>query len=510
MDNINTQINEISENSADDQDRVLIEDITQQIKIRKDKLLNLQSCGENPFESTSYNVTEYSNEIKEEYESFEGKEVSVAGRIMNFRDMGKASFLNIADTKGSIQIYARVDNLGDEFYKKFIKFDIGDIVGVYGEVFKTKKGEISIKASKIVLLSKSLIPLPEKFHGLKDTDLRYRQRYLDLIMNHDVKETFVKRSLIIKEIRKYLDLIGFLEVETPVLHSIAGGAAARPFKTYHNTLDLNMNLRIALELHLKRLIVGGFDKVYEIGRVFRNEGISVRHNPEFTLLELYEAYSDYEDMMNLTENLIKHVASKVLGTLDVEYSGVKINFGKPFERLSMVDAVKIHSGVDFSEIKDLKGARETATEHNIDFEDHHLKGDILNLFFERYVEEKLIQPTFIVDYPVEISPLAKRKKDDRDYTERFELFIVAREHANAFSELNDPIDQRERFKRQVELKSMGDEEANDVDEDFLNSLEYGLPPTGGLGIGIDRLVMLFTNSSSIRDVLLFPTMKPKG
>ncbi|MFA9381372.1 MAG: lysine--tRNA ligase, partial [Acetanaerobacterium sp.] len=408
-----------------------------------------------------------------------------------------------------IQVYVKINDIGEDNYADFKKWDIGDIVGVTGLVFCTRRGEISVHAHSITLLSKSLLPLPEKWHGLKDTDLRYRQRYVDLIVNPEVKDAFVKRSLIIKEIRAFLDTLGYLEVETPVLHAIAGGATARPFTTHHNALNIDLYMRIALELHLKRLIVGGFDKVYEIGRVFRNEGLSVRHNPEFTLLELYEAYTDYNGMMNITENLIRAVAEKVLGTTQIVYNDVEIDLGKPFERLTMAEAVKKYASVDFYEISTTEEAKALADKHHITYEKRHQKGDILNLFFERYCEEHLIQPTFITEHPVEISPLAKRKPSDPDYTERFELFVVGREHANAFSELNDPIDQRERFERQAQLKSQGDDEANDVDEDFLTALEYGMPPTGGLGIGIDRLVMLLTNSASIRDVLLFPTMRPR-
>lgn len=485
------------------------EDLNELVKVRIEKLNNLVERGKDPYTVTKYNTTNYTCDITNDFSSFEDKEVSIAGRIMSNRDMGKASFIDVADTYGRIQVYVRKNLVGDEVYEDFKKFDIGDIVGLKGLVFKTQKGEISIKASQIELLSKSLLPLPEKFHGLKDTELRYRQRYVDLIMNPSVRETFANRSKIIKEIRNYLDNKGFLEVETPILGTLAGGAAARPFITHHNTLDIEMYLRIALELHHKRLIVGGFDKVYEIGRVFRNEGISVRHNPEFTLLELYEAYSDYNDIMDLTENLIREVAFNVTGTSKLPYDGKIIDVGTPFKRISMVDALKEYGNIDFNEVKTLSDAVKLAKEYRIDTEAHHLKGDILNMLFEKYVEDKLVQPTFIIDHPVEISPFAKRKKDNPQYTERFELFIVGREHANAFSELNDPIDQRKRFERQLELKNAGDHEANDMDTDFLTALEYGLPPTGGLGIGIDRLVMLLTNSYSIRDVLLFPTMKPK-
>ena len=479
------------------------------IAIRKDKLQNLQSAGKDPFEISKYAVTNLSVDIINNFENFvEEDVVSIAGRIMSKRDMGKASFLDLHDSKGKIQIYVKKDNISEEEYLDFKKFDIGDIVGLKGNVFRTHKGEISVRATSITLLSKSLLPLPEKFHGLKDTDLRYRQRYLDLIVNSEVKDTFVKRSQIIKEIRNFLDAQGFLEVETPVLQTIPGGAAARPFITHHNTLNIDMYLRIALELHLKRLIVGGFDRVYEIGRVFRNEGISVRHNPEFTLLELYQAYTDYYGMMDLTENLIRFVSKKVLNTTVVNYGDITIDFSKPFTRASMVDLVKKHSGVDFENLT-LEQAKQEAKKHNIEFEERHLKGDILNLFFEQYLEEKLIQPTFVMNHPIEISPLAKKMPSNPQYTQRFELFINGREHANAFSELNDPIDQKERFLNQVKLRNNGDEEANMMDSDYITALEYGLPPTGGLGIGIDRLVMLLTNSQSIRDVLLFPTMKNK-
>lgn len=496
----------------------LVEDLGEQLRVRREKLKDLQNNNFNPFEISKYYFKNYSLDIKENFDDYNEKQVSVAGRIMSFRDMGKACFIDVRDSKDRIQVYVRRDRIGDESYDMFKKYDIGDIVGVSGVVFVTQKGEISIKADKVTLLSKSLIPLPEKFHGLKDTELRYRQRYVDLIVNPDVKENFVKRSKIIREIRNYLDNDGFLEVETPVLHTIAGGAAARPFITHHNTLDMEIYCRIALELHLKRLIVGGFDKVYEIGRVFRNEGISVRHNPEFTLLELYQAYANYDDMMDLTENLIRYVAKTVLGNSVIEYniSGdeenpeiIKIDLEKPFERISMVDCVKKYGNVDFNDVSSLEQARSLADEHKIKYENHHLKGDILNLFFEEYCEYRLIQPTFVTEQPVDISPLAKKKSDNPEYAERFELFIIGREHANAFSELNDPIDQRERFERQAMLKEAGDDEACDVDEDFLTALEYGLPPTGGLGIGIDRLIMLLTNNYSIRDVLLFPTMKPR-
>lgn len=485
------------------------QDINELLKIRKEKLNELQEKGKDPFKLVKYNVTHHSDDIHNNFDQMEGQIVCVAGRMMSKRIMGKASFCDIQDRQGRIQVYVRKDGIGEETYDEFKHFDLGDIIGTKGEVFRTKKGEISIKAQEVVLLSKSLQILPEKWHGLKDTDLRYRQRYLDLIVNPEVKDTFIKRSTIIKEIRKFLDDRGYLEVETPVLHTIPGGAAARPFITHHNTLDMDMYMRIALELHLKRLIVGGMERVYEIGRVFRNEGMSIRHNPEFTLLELYEAYTDYYGMMDLTENLIRTVAKNVLGTAKVSYGEHEIDLEKPFARLSMLEAVKQYANVDFNEINSLEEAREIAKKHHIEFEAHHQKGDILNLFFEEYAEKNLVQPTFIMDHPVEISPLAKRKPDNPDYTERFELFITTREFANAFSELNDPIDQRSRFEHQEELRAAGDEEANMIDEDFLTALEYGMPPTGGLGIGIDRLIMLLTNSYSIRDVLLFPTMKPR-
>ncbi|HHY53285.1 MAG TPA: lysine--tRNA ligase [Clostridiales bacterium] len=483
-------------------------ELSELLRIRREKLADLKARGKDPYLHTKYERTSCAKEIVEKFEEMEGSVVSIAGRIMSKRDMGKASFLDLADHSGRIQIYARIDVMGEEAYEEMKKWDIGDIAGVKGEVFRTRRGEISVKCSEMVLLSKSLNPLPEKFHGLKDTDLRYRQRYLDLIVNPDVRDTFVKRSQIIREIRAFLDSQGFLEVETPVLHPIAGGAAARPFITHHNALDMQLYLRIALELHLKRLIVGGFDKVYEIGRVFRNEGISTRHNPEFTLLELYQAYTNFEGMMDLTENLIRTVAHKVLGTGQITFGGVELDLDQPFRRLSMLDAVKQYAGIDFEAVATLEDARALAKEHDLAVEPHHGKGDILNMLFEKYCEEKIIQPTFILGHPVEISPLAKRNPDKPGYTERFELFIIGREYANAFSELNDPLDQRERFLRQAALKAAGDEEANDVDEDFLTALEYGMPPTGGLGIGIDRLVMMLTDSPSIRDVIFFPTMKP--
>ena len=483
------------------------QDINQLLKVRREKLATLQEGGKNPYEIMKYDVTHHSKEIIENFEEFDKKNVSIAGRMMSKRVMGKASFCHIQDLEGRIQCYVARDNIGEEAYAEFKKYDVGDIVGVKGEVFQTKTGETSIHTTEITLLSKSLQVLPEKFHGLTNTDLRYRQRYVDLIMNQEVKDTFVKRSKIISEIRKYLDSRHFIEVETPVLVPNAGGAAARPFDTHYNALDEDVHLRISLELYLKRLIVGGLERVYEIGRVFRNEGLSVRHNPEFTLLELYQAYTDYHGMMNLAEDLYRTVAQNVLGTMVISYEGVEIDLSKPFERLTMVEAVKKYTGIDFNEIKSEQEAKALADEHHVKYEDRHKKGDILNLLFEEFVEEKLVQPTFIMDHPVEISPLAKRKPENSEYTERFELFITCREMANAFSELNDPIDQRKRFEAQEELKRQGDEEANSVDEDFLNALEHGMPPTGGIGIGIDRMVMLLTDSAAIRDVLLFPTMK---
>ncbi|MDF2544850.1 MAG: lysS [Herbinix sp.] len=483
------------------------QDINELLKVRRTKLAELQESGKDPFQIMKYQVTNHSRDIINDFESFEGKKVSIAGRIMSKRIMGKASFCNIRDLHGDIQSYVKRDDIGEESYAEFKKYDIGDIIGVSGEIFKTHTGEVSVKAEEIVLLSKSLQILPEKFHGLKDTDTRYRQRYIDLIVNPEVRDTFVKRSLIIREIRKFLDGDGFIEVETPVLVPNAGGAAAKPFFTHHNALDQDIHLRISLELYLKRLIVGGLERVYEIGRVFRNEGLSVRHNPEFTLLELYQAYTDYFGMMDLVENLFRTVATKVLGTTTISYDGVEIDLSKPFERLTMVEAVKKYAGIDFTLVADDDAAKALAKEHHVAFEARHKKGDIINLFFEEYVEEHLVQPTFIMDHPVEISPLAKRKPTDPNYTERFELFITKREMANAFSELNDPIDQRGRFEAQEALRAAGDEEANQLDEDFLTALEYGMPPTGGIGIGIDRFVMLLTDSAAIRDVLLFPTMK---
>ena len=476
-------------------------------KVRREKLAELQANGKNPFEIMKFDVTHHSQEVKDKFEELEGKTVTLAGRMMSKRVMGKASFCNIQDLQGNIQSYVARDAIGEEAYKDFKKMDIGDIVGISGEVFKTKTGEISIHAASVTLLSKSLQILPEKFHGLTNTDLRYRQRYVDLIMNPEVKDTFIKRSKIIAAIRKYLAGEGFMEVETPMLVANAGGAAARPFETHFNALDEDLKLRISLELYLKRLIVGGLERVYEIGRVFRNEGLDTRHNPEFTLMELYQAYTDYNGMMDLTENLYRFVAQEVLGTTKIVYKGIEMDLGKPFERITMVDAVKKYAGVDFNEIHTLEEARAAAKEHHIEYEERHLKGDILNLFFEEFVEEHLVQPTFLMDHPVEISPLTKKKPDNPDYVERFEFFMNGWEMANAYSELNDPIDQRERFKAQEALLAQGDEEANTTDEDFLNALEIGMPPTGGIGFGIDRMCMLLTGAEAIRDVLLFPTMK---
>ena len=482
-------------------------DTNELIKVRRQKLADLQAAGKNPFEIMKYDVTHHSKEIKDNFEELEGKEVAVAGRLMFKRVMGKASFCNVQDLQGGIQAYVARDEIGVESYQDFKKMDIGDIVGIKGKVFATKTGEKSIHAEEVILLSKSLKPLPEKFHGLTDTDTRYRQRYVDLIMNEESKEVFIKRSKIISKIRSYLDGQGFMEVETPMLVSNAGGASARPFETHFNALSEDVKLRISLELYLKRLIVGGLEKVYEIGRVFRNEGVDTRHNPEFTLMELYQAYTDYHGMMDLTENLYRYLAEEVCGGTKIQYKDFEIDLGKPFERITMVDAVKKYSGVDFKEIKTLEEARAAAEEHHVEYEERHKRGDILNLFFEEFVEDKLIQPTFVMDHPVEISPLTKRKPEDPDYVERFEFFMNGWEMANAYSELNDPIDQRERFKAQEELLAQGDEEANTTDEDFLNALEIGMPPTGGIGFGIDRMVMLLTNSTAIRDVLLFPTMK---
>ena len=482
-------------------------DLNEQKRIRREKLNELCAKGRDPYVITKYDRTHHSSDIKSDFESLEGKEVSIAGRLMSKRIMGKASFCNLQDLKGTIQSYVARDSVGEEAYSDFKKLDIGDIVGIKGTVFKTKTGEISVHASSVVLLTKSLQMLPEKFHGLTNTDLRYRQRYVDIIMNPDVKDTFIKRSKIISSIRKYLDQKGFIEVETPMLVSNAGGAAARPFETHFNALDEDLKLRISLELYLKRLIVGGLEKVYEIGRVFRNEGLDTRHNPEFTLMELYQAYTDYNGMMELTEDLYRYLAKEVLGTTVINYGGVEMDLGKPFERITMLDAVKKYLGVDFNEIKTDEEAKAIAKEHNIEFEPRHKKGDILSLFFEEYAEKNLIQPTFVTDHPIEISPLTKKKPDNPDYVERFEFFMNGWEMANAYSELNDPIDQRERFKAQEELLAQGDEEANRTDEDFLNALEIGMPPTGGIGFGIDRMCMLLTDSAAIRDVLLFPTMK---
>ena len=490
--------------------KVQEQDIHQLLKVKREKLANLQEAGKDPFQITKYDVTHHSTDIKNNFEELEGKTVRIAGRVMSKRVMGKASFCNVQDLPGNIQVYVARDSIGEESYADFKKYDVGDIVGIEGEVFKTKTGEISVHASQVTLLSKSLQILPEKFHGLTNTDIRYRQRYTDLIMNQDVKDTFVKRSKIISAIRRYLDGQGFLEVETPMLVSNAGGAAARPFETHYNALDEDVKLRISLELYLKRLIVGGMERVFEIGRVFRNEGLDTRHNPEFTLMELYQAYTDYYGMMDLTENMFRYVAQEVCGTTVIPYAEETIDLGKPFERLTMVDAVKKYAGVDFDQIPDTAAAKKLADEKGVHYEERHAKGDILNLFFEEFVEEHLIQPVFIMDHPVEISPLTKRKPDKPDYVERFELFIYGREMCNAYSELNDPIDQRERFKAQEAALAAGDEEANTTDEDFMNALEIGMPPTGGIGYGIDRLVMLLTNSPAIRDVLLFPTMKSLG
>ena len=493
-----------------EQKNVQEQDINQLRKVRREKFADLQANGKDPFQITKYDADAHSQEIKDNFETMEGKKVSIAGRIMSKRVMGKASFCNVQDLQGNIQSYVARDCVGEEAYKDFKKMDIGDIVGIKGEVFRTKMGEISIHAEEVTLLAKSLQILPEKFHGLTNTDLRYRQRYVDLIMNPDVKDTFVKRSKILASIRRYLDRQGFMEVETPMLVANAGGAAARPFETHFNALNEDLKLRISLELYLKRLIVGGLERVYEIGRVFRNEGLDTRHNPEFTLMELYQAYTDYNGMMDLTENLYRYVAQEVLGTTTITYNGVEMDLGKPFERITMVDAVKKYAGVDFDEIHTLEEARAVAKEHHVEFEERHKKGDILALFFEEFAEEHLIQPTFVMDHPIEISPLTKKKPENPEYTERFEFFMNGWEMANAYSELNDPIDQRERFKAQEELLAQGDEEANTTDEDFLNALEIGMPPTGGIGFGIDRMCMLLTDSAAIRDVLLFPTMKSQG
>lgn len=490
-----------------EQKKVQEQDIHQLLKVRREKLADLQENGRDPFQITKYDVTHHSQEIKDDFEKLEGQQVTVAGRMMSKRVMGKASFCNIQDLAGNIQSYVARDSIGEDAYKAFKKMDIGDIVGLKGEVFRTRTGETSIHASEVTLLSKSLQILPEKFHGLTNTDIRYRQRYVDLIMNPEVKDTFIKRSKIISSIRKYLDAQGFMEVETPMLVANAGGAAARPFETHFNALDEDFKLRISLELYLKRLIVGGLERVYEIGRVFRNEGLDTRHNPEFTLMELYQAYTDYNGMMDLTENLYRHVAQEVLGTTTITYQGIEMDLEKPFERITMVDAVKKYSGVDFHEIHSLEEARAAAREHHIEYEERHKKGDILNLFFEEFVEEHLIQPTFVMDHPVEISPLTKKKPENPEYVERFEFFMNGWEMANAYSELNDPIDQQERFAAQEEQFAQGDEEANHTDEDFLNALMIGMPPTGGIGFGIDRMCMLLTDSAAIRDVLLFPTMK---
>ncbi len=506
------------------------QELSELLQIKRDKLADLQSEGRDPFVITKFDRTHTSAQIKDDYttemreitkrgseetetieakiSALDGQKVTVAGRIMSKRGMGKVGFAHIADMEGEIQLFVKKDILGEEEYNRFKKLDIGDIIGVDGEVFTTQTGEISVRVDSITLLTKSLQILPEKFHGMTNTDLRYRQRYIDLIMNRDVKDTFIKRSKIISTIRKYLDEEGFLEVETPMLVTNAGGAAARPFETHFNALDEDFKLRISLELYLKRLIVGGFDKVYEIGRVFRNEGLDTRHNPEFTLMELYQAYTDYHGMMDLTENLYRHVAQEVLGTTKIVYNGIEMDLGKPFERITMLDAVKKYSGVDFEKITTLEEARKAADEHHVEYEERHKKGDILNLFFEEFVEEHLIQPTFVMDHPIEISPLTKKKPENPDYVERFEFFMNGWEMANAYSELNDPIDQRERFKAQEEQLAQGDEEANTTDEDFMNALEIGMPPTGGIGFGIDRMCMLLTDSAAIRDVLLFPTMKP--
>ena len=495
---------------SEQQKNVQEPDLNQLLKVRREKLADLQNDGRDPFVITKYDATHHSADVKEKFTELEGQNVSLAGRIMSKRVMGKASFCNIQDLKGNIQSYVARDSIGEEEYKAFKKMDIGDIVGLKGEVFKTRTGEISIHAAEVTLLSKSLQILPEKFHGLTNTDLRYRQRYVDLIMNPEVKDTFIKRSQIIKAVRNFLDDEGFMEVETPMLTANAGGASARPFETHFNALDEDLKLRISLELYLKRLIVGGMERVYEIGRVFRNEGLDTRHNPEFTLMELYQAYTDYHGMMNLTENMYRYVAQEVLGTTTITYNGTQMDLGKPFERITMLEAVKKYTGIDFNEIKTTEEAKALAKDKGIEFEDRHKKGDILSLFFEEYAEKHLIQPTFVMDHPIEISPLTKKKPENPEYTERFEFFMNGWEMANAYSELNDPIDQRDRFKAQEELLAQGDEEANRTDEDFLNALMVGMPPTGGIGFGIDRMVMLLTDSAAIRDVLLFPTMKRLG
>ena len=495
---------------AEENKELTQQELSEQNRIRREKLAQMQEAGKDPFQIVKYDVTHHSDEIRANFDALENKDVCIAGRLMSKRIMGKASFCNIQDRNGLMQSYVSKNDIGEEDYAAFKKYDIGDIIGIKGFVFKTKTGEISVHAKEVVLLSKSLQVLPEKFHGLKDQELRYRQRYVDLIVNPESRDTFIKRSKIITEIRRFLDAKGFLEVETPVLQTIPGGASARPFITHHNTLDIDMYCRIALELPLKRLIVGGFERVYEIGRVFRNEGISVRHNPEFTLMELYQAYTDYKGMMDITEEMFRTVAQNVLGTTKITYGGYDLDLGQPFARITMTDAVKQFTGVDFDQVKDTEEAKKIAAEKGVEFEERHVKGDILNLFFEEFVEKNLIQPTFIIDYPVEISPLTKRKPDKPEFTERFELFIVGREYGNAYSELNDPIDQRARFEYQEYLRENGDDEANMIDEDFLTALEYGMPPTGGLGVGIDRFVMLLTESVSIRDVILFPTMKTIG
>ncbi len=497
----------MAEQQNQNQNQVKEEDLNHLLKVRREKLAELQESGKDPFKVTKYDVNVHSSEIKEHYEEWEGKEVSIAGRLMSKRVMGKASFCNVQDLKGSIQSYVARDSIGEEEYKEFKKLDIGDIVGIKGTAFTTKTGEVSIHAESVHLLTKSLQILPEKFHGLTNTDIRYRQRYVDLIMNPEVRDTFVKRSQIIKSIRDHLDAQGFMEVETPMLVANAGGAAARPFETHYNALDEDVKLRISLELYLKRLIVGGLERVYEIGRVFRNEGVDTRHNPEFTLMELYQAYTDYHGMMDLVEDLFRSVALKVLGTAVVNYDGVEIDLSKPFERITMVDALKKYKDIDFTTIHTDEEAKALADQYHVEYGAHHKKGDILSMLFEEFVEEHLVQPTFIMDHPVEISPLTKKKPEDPDYTERFELFITKREMANAYSELNDPLDQIERFKAQEALLAAGDDEANSMDDDFVNALMIGMPPTGGIGIGIDRFVMLLTDSYAIRDVLLFPTMK---